>query len=144
MKYREFMGTMVVACIGAGLILMSGCNGDNGDEASSVASVDVTGTWSFFTGGDHLAGILVLNQSGTTISGTYYPGGPGSNEAAGTVSGSLEGTNIQVSIVYPHGYNDAASGVVANGQMSGTGSGWDNVDTTPTYSDNIPWTAVKS
>ena len=145
MKSGKFMATAVAAFVGAGLVLMGGCDGGGGDEAGGeTASVNVAGTWNLYVDGDHLAGVLVLSQSGTSIGGTYYPGGPGSGETAGTVSGSLDGSDIQLSIVYSHGYNDAANGVVDGDRMSGTGSGWENVDTAPTFSDDISWTAVKS
>jgi hypothetical protein len=118
----------------------TGTGGDSSaastDGGSSSASTDVTGVWSGHAGSDSITFNLV--QSGNSISGTHTtvpePGNGPTN--AGSLSGTINGNSISLTVVFSDGSPSAAlNGTVSGNTMSGS---WSDGP------DSGPWSVTKN
>ena len=108
MKTRSMLAMMV-----AMMALWTGCGGDDGGDASGVA-----GTWSgsgrYDIGVTIDSFILDLTQNGNAIGGTYSITRPVRGTMPGTVTGSISGNELTLTMT-PHGW---AEGTVDGNVMN--------------------------
>jgi hypothetical protein len=106
------------------------------DGDSSSASTDVTGVWSGHAGSDSITFNLV--QSGNSISGTHttVPESGNGPINAGSLSGTINGNSISLTVVFSDGSPSAAlNGTVSGNTMSGS---WSDGP------DSGPWSVTKN
>lgn len=119
---------------GIGILLVvglfsAGCNGEgsSGTGGDSVpAGVGLTGTWDYsnpMDSGIVVPGTFYLTQTGTAISGTFREHDDASQ---GTVSGTVSGNMIALTLSFSVGSVDSATGTVDGDTINGT---WREEDT---------------
>lgn len=121
--------------IGGGIAVASG--GGSSDSSSTTSgetltadttatdsgTANISGTWQYTNNMPYgpVYGSMNLTQNGTSVSGNFSEEGD-----TGTVSGSVNGNSISLTLNFGDGTVDQLSGVVNGNQMSGT---WRETDT---------------
>ncbi|OGV65705.1 MAG: hypothetical protein A2283_12490 [Lentisphaerae bacterium RIFOXYA12_FULL_48_11] len=130
-KIRKFIkqhpiitGVGLAAAIGGGVALASG-GGSSGSSSTAsgetltadTGTPDISGTWHYtnIMPSDTISGSMNLTQSGTSVSGNFSEEGD-----SGSVSGSVNGSSISLTLNFGDGTTDQLSGSVNGNQISGS------------------------
>jgi hypothetical protein len=136
MKMIALARTLQLSFVLAGSLALSGCSSSSGDPSSSETCTqwNVAGTWSTQQT-NSFAVTIVFSQQDETVGGTAEYIQADGSQAQGTISGTLVGDQLNVTIAWSAGFSGHYVATVTSGHLSGS--------TTPTNGGpTIAWTGT--
>jgi hypothetical protein len=114
----------LLAALVSAVLSFVACGGSHNNTGPSTVNADVTGRWQGT--GSSASGLtttfgLVLNQSGTNVSGTFSCLSFACISPTGTVNATVSGNNVRGTVSFPTGGGcNTFNGTVSGNQMTGS------------------------